>query len=546
MKPCPVQIDRRRTLCLIIWMSCALLAPFAAPAEHRPNVIIFVADDLGWADPGFRGSPIETPTLDALARDGVEFERFYTTPICSPTRAALHTGRDPMRLGVVYNTIMSWHNNGVHPDERFMPQAFKEAGYQTAMVGKWHLGHAQQTFHPNERGYEHFYGHLHTEVGYFPPFSVQGGKDFQHNGESIEAEGYETFTLAQEASRWIRERDKQRPFFLYVPFIAPHTPLDAPDDLKAKYEDLEDDRPSARSEFTDNSRRMSRMLLQPSARPVYAAVVDAMDQAIGQVLEAVDETGARENTIVLFLSDNGGAAYASGGANNAPFRGGKGETFEGGIRVVALMRWPAQIAPGTKVPDIVSVMDVFPTLAGAAGIQPGSDRKLDGRNLWPKIAAGERFALDRKLFFAAEMTVPGTLMTTVFDDDWKLVQRIVQTQLTAEVTNHLFQINEDPYERNNLAAAHPKRVADLSEEIVHWRAMHPIGGTPRGIAPPPGWRAPRDWASYPIPIEALLDEEAPGMAPPALRRVLDLQHGEQGRLIYDCEPYPILGGGLCK
>jgi arylsulfatase B len=530
--------------CMLLSAVCVLATP--SQAGDRPNVIIFVADDLGWADPGFRGSAIETPTLDSLARDGLEFERFYTAPTCSPTRAALHTGRDPMRLGVAYNTIMSWHNNGVHPDERFMPEAFRDAGYQTAMVGKWHLGHAQQTYHPNNRGYEHFYGHLHTEVGYFPPFAVQGGKDFQRNGESIEAEGYETFTLAKEASRFIRERDESRPFFLYLPFIAPHTPLDAPADLQEKYADLEDDRPPARSEFTDSSRRMSRMLLQPSARPMYAAVVDAMDQAIGRVLQTVDDEGIRDDTLVLFLSDNGGAAYASGGANNAPFRGGKGETFEGGIRVVALMRWPARIEAGTKVADIVSVMDVFPTFAAAAGIEPGNTRKLDGRNLWPAIAENKPIPLDRRLFFASEMTVPGTLMTTAFDDDWKLVQRIVQTQLTTEVTNHLFRIREDPYERNNLAAAHPGIVADLSEEVVRWRALHPIGGTPRGIVPPPGWRAPRDWATYPIPVEDLLDEPAPGMAPPALRRVLDWQHGEQGRVIYDCEPYPILGGGLCK
>jgi arylsulfatase B len=376
-----------RLLAILLSSALSSLPGFAADAPARPNVIIFVADDLGWADPGFRGSPIETPSLDALARDGAEFERFYTTPICSPTRAALHTGRDPMRLGVAYNTIMSWHNNGVHPDERFMPQAFLEAGYQTAMVGKWHLGHAQQTYHPNARGYQHFYGHLHTEVGYFPPFAVQGGKDFQRNGESIEAEGYETFTLAKEASRFIRERDESRPFFLYVPFIAPHTPLDAPADLQAKYADLDDDRPPARSRFSDDSRRFSRMLLQPSARPMYAAVVDAMDQAIGQVLQTVDDEEIRDDTIVLFLSDNGGATYASGGANNAPFRGGKGEAFEGGIRVVALMRWPGRIDAGTKIPDIVSVLDVFPTLAAAAGLETGNVRKLDGRNLWPALGA---------------------------------------------------------------------------------------------------------------------------------------------------------------
>ena len=532
--------------CLATVALVAMNASATSEAPAKPNIVIFLADDLGWADPGFRGSGIDTPSLDSLAADGIEFERFYTAPTCSPTRAALHTGRDPMRLGIAYNTIMSWHNNGVHPDERFMPEAFRDAGYQTTMIGKWHLGHAQQTYHPNNRGYQHFYGHLHTEVGYFPPFAVQGGKDFQRNGTSIPSEGYETFTLAKEASRYIRERDESRPFFMYMPFIAPHTPLDAPEDLQEKYADFKDDRPPARSKFTDDSRRMSRMALQPSARPMYAAVVDAMDQAIGQVLQTIEDEGIRENTLVLFLSDNGGAAYASGGANNAPFRGGKGETFEGGIRVVALMRWPAKIAAETKVPDIMTVMDIFPTLAGAAGVPTGDTLKLDGRNLWPALAEGKRVPLEKEIYFASEMTVPGQLMTTVFDQEWKLVQRIIQKQLTTEVTNSLFRIAEDPYERNNLAAEYPTRVANMSEDIIRWRALHPVGGTPRGIAPPPGWRAPRDWATYPIPVEDLLDVPAPGMAPPSVRPMLDYQHGEQGRLIYNCEPYAFLGGGFCK
>jgi len=298
---------------------------------------------------GFHGGPIDTPSIDRLAKEGMELHRFYTTPICSPTRAAMMTGRDPMRLGVAYAVILPWHNIGIHPDEHFMPESFRAAGYQTAIVGKWHLGHAQQTYHPNQRGFEHFYGHLHTEVGYFPPFSNQGGKDFQRNGVSIDDQGYETFLLADEASRYIRERDQERPFFLYMPFIAPHTPLDAPDDLKAKYANLEDDRKPARSNNTDQTRKIAKLMLIPSARPMYAAVVDAMDQAVGRVLATLDEQGIADDTIVLFFSDNGGAAYAIGGADNVPLRGGKGETFEGGIRVVASMRWPGKIPADSRL-----------------------------------------------------------------------------------------------------------------------------------------------------------------------------------------------------
>jgi arylsulfatase A-like enzyme len=534
--------------------ACLLLSVALAPGAHsgseaagRPNVVIFLADDLGWGDVGFHGEDrIETPSIDRLAREGVELGRFYATPICSPTRAALMTGRDPMRLGVAYAVIMPWSNVGIHPDEHFMPESFRAAGYQTAIVGKWHLGHAQQTYHPNQRGFDHFYGHLHTEVGYFPPFANQGGKDFQRNGESIDDQGYESFLLADEASRWIVERDKQRPFFLYLPFIAPHTPLDAPDELKAKYADMGDDREPTRSKGSDGTRRIRKLLLQASARPMYGAVVDAMDQAVGRVLKTLDDEGIAENTIVLFFSDNGGAAYALGGADNVPLRGGKGETFEGGIRVVSVMRWQAAIRAGTRMDSIMSVMDVFPTLAAAAGIEPGNTRELDGRNMWPAIAKGEAMPRERRLFFASETPIRGSFSLTGFDEEWKLVQEVQQGLLSAEVTNYLFRVADDPYEYHNLADAHPEVVARLAAEIHQWRTLHPVAGTRSTLVPPPGWRAPRDWASYPVPLEELQDAPAPGMPPPGALRPLDWMHGEVGRLIYDCEPVSLLGGGLCQ
>jgi arylsulfatase A-like enzyme len=541
--------DRHR-LCWLRFVAviAALAVPsVAASAADRPNVVIFLADDLGWADVGFHGGQqIDTPSLDRLAREGAELHRFYATPICSPTRAALMTGRDPMRLGVAYAVILPWHSIGIHPDEHFMPESFRTAGYQTALVGKWHLGHAQQTYHPNERGFEHFYGHLHTEVGYFPPFSNQGGKDFQRNGESIDDRGYETFLLADEAARWIRARDRERPFFLYMPFIAPHTPLDAPDDLKTKYADLEDDRKPARSRQTDRTRRIRKLMLMPSARPMYAAVVDAMDQAVGRVLRALDEEGIADDTIVLFFSDNGGAAYAMGGADNAPLRGGKGETFEGGTRVVSVMRWPGRIEAGTRMDQIMSVMDVFPTLAEAAGVEPGNTRRLDGRSLWPAIAEGKPAPRDDYLFFASETPIRGSFSLTAFDDEWKLVQEIEQGLLSAEVTSWLFRIGDDPFEYNNLAAEHPDVVARMAAAIHQWRTLYPVAGTRSELVPPPGWRAPRDWASYPVPLDELQNEPAPGMPPPNAIRPLDWMHGEVGRLIYDCEPYPWLGGGLCQ
>jgi arylsulfatase A-like enzyme len=540
-------MNARRATLRSLALALVLGVAGGAVRAAQPNVVVFVADDLGWADVGFHGGEqIDTPSLDRLAREGAQLDRFYTTPICSPTRAALMTGRDPMRLGVAYGVIMPWHNIGIHPDEHFMPQSFQAAGYQTAMVGKWHLGHAQQTYHPNRRGFDHFYGHLHTEVGYFPPFSNQGGRDFQRNGESIDEPGYETFLLANEAVRWIGARDPERPFFLYMPFIAPHTPLDAPEPLKQKYADLDDDRKPARSEMTDDTHLYAKLLLQPSARPLYAAVVDAMDQAIGRVLGALDEAGIADDTLVLFLSDNGGAAYAMGGADNVPLRGGKGETFEGGIRVVAAMRWPGQIPAGSKMTSIMSAMDVFPTLAEAAGLEPRNERKLDGQSLWSAIASSKVVPREDYLFFASETPIRGQFSLTAFDDEWKLVQQVRQGLLSAEVTNYLFRLSEDPYEEHNLAAANPERVADMAGAIHQWRQMYPVAGTRHELVPPPGWRAPLDWADYPVPVAELQAEPAPGMPPKFALPVLDWQHGEAGRLIYDCEPYALLGGGVCK
>ncbi|MEE9606153.1 MAG: arylsulfatase, partial [Myxococcota bacterium] len=238
--------------------------------------------------------------------------------------------------------------------------------------------------------------------------------------------------------------------------------------------------------------------------------------------------------------------YATGGADNVPLRGGKGEAFEGGIRVVSVLRWPAAVEAGGKMDSIMSVMDVFPTLAAAAGIEARNERELDGRSLWPAIAEGKAIPRRDYLFFASETPIRGSFNLTAFNDEWKLVQEIRQGLLSAEVTNYLFRIRDDPYEYNNLADAHPDVVAELAAAIHHWRTLYPVSGTRSELMPPPGWRAPRNWATYPVPLQELQDRPAPGMPPPGALRALDWLHGESGRLIYDCEPYPLVGGGICK
>ena len=510
-----------------------LLSITISAEENKPNVIIFLVDDLGWADISLRGAPIDTPGIDSIFQEGVTLERFYATPICSPTRAALMTGRDPLRLGISYSVVMPWMNNGVHPDEHFMPETFKAAGYQTAIVGKWHLGHSQEIFHPNARGFDSFYGHMHTEVGYFPPFANQGGVDFQRNGKTINDKGYETFLLADEATRWIQQRDKSKPFFLYMPFIAPHSPLEAPDDLVAKYATLKDTRELTRSEAIDRTRKLNGF--SSSARPIYAAVVDALDQAISQVLNILQLEGIEEETIILFSSDNGGAAYAGGGADNFPLRGGKGDTYEGGIRVIAAMKWKGHLPAEQSFSSIMTVMDVFPTLAGATKIPMLNTKEIWGRNLWPAIKTQKKISLSKEVFFASETPNYGEFHTTVFNDKWKLVQVISSTLMEIKVQNKLFDINNDPNEYDDLASKYPKLVELMAEKIRKWRALHPISGIRAQLVPPPGWRAPKDWTSYTIPLNELQDDASLGFGAHA-HQILDYLIKDHGRIIYDCKP----------
>jgi len=443
------------------------------------------------------------------------------------------TGRDPMKLGISYSVIMPWMNNGIHPEEHFMPQSFKSGGYQTAIIGKWHLGHSQEIFHPNSRGFDHFYGHLHTEVGYFPPFANLGGVDFQLNGVTVDDEGYETDLLADEAIRWIKDRDKSKPFFLYMPFIAPHSPLEAPNELINKYKDLKDERKLTRSISIDRLRKLNSQ--RKSARPIYAAVVDALDQAIGRVLKTLKEENLSQETIILFSSDNGGAAYPGGGADNFPLRGGKGDTYEGGIRVIAAMKWEGTIKSGTTLEQIMTVMDIFPTLSNAAGVEMQNKKEISGRNMWPTISLGKKINLKEDIFFASETPNYGEFHTTVFNEDWKLVQVITSSLLEINVENKLFNINEDPNEYNNVARQHPNLVKILAEKVRRWRALHPISGVRSQLVPPPGWRAPKDWTSYTIPISELQDDASLGFGVHS-HQILDFLIKDHGRIIYDCDP----------
>ena len=476
-----------------------------------PNVIILLADDLGWADVGYRGSDIATPNIDRLAKEGMRLERFYTTPFCSPTRAALMTGRDPIKLGVAHAVFMAWDNGGVSPEEHFMPESYRAAGYDTGMIGKWHMGHTIEQHTPNARGFDHFYGHFNTDVSYFD-HTFAGGHDFQENGEIRDHNGeYATDVHGNQAVRYLRDiRAKEKPFFLYVPFLAPHSPMQAKEEDEAKY---------------------ARRLNTPrSPTRTYAAMVDSMDQAIGQILDELDVQGISDNTIVLFFTDNGG--FYNFGADNAPLKGQKLDTYEGGIRVVSVMRWPEVLPPNTVNENVMSVMDVFPTLATATGVKSLHEKTMDGIDRWDAVIGKGKKHRGEPLIFTSNVPEYNRFQYGVLDGPWKLYQEVDHLRRETTVKSELYNVWEDPNETTDIKGQHPEEFKRLQSILDARLAEHPVGGTTVKIQPHPGWRAPLDYADVVIPADKVNEEMWSGFGPLATR-VLQGRYGEKGKIEYE-------------
>jgi arylsulfatase A-like enzyme len=406
-------------------------------ASAKPNILYIVADDLGWKDVGYHGSDIRTPHVDTLASGGVRLEQFYAQPMCTPTRASLMTGRYPLRYGLQTAVILSAHEYGLPTDEWLLPQALKEAGYTTAIVGKWHLGHADPTYWPRQRGFDHQYGPLIGEIDYFT-HEQHGVLDWYRDNEPVREEGYSTTLFGDAAVRFLESQDGSRPFFLYLAFNAPHTPYQAPQEYLDRY-----------PEIADPSRR------------AYAAMVTALDDQVGRVLATLEAKGLRDNTLVVFHSDNGGtrnAMFAGEGdmskvtipCDNGPYRDGKGSLYEGGTRVAALANWPGRITPGGVVDGMVHVVDMYPTLVALAGGSTARSKPLDGMNVWATISDGQP-SPRTEVVYNVEPFRAG-----VRQGDWKLIWRVL---LPSAV--ELYNIAADPSETTNLADEQPEIVATL-------------------------------------------------------------------------------------
>lgn len=419
-----------------------------AQDRKRPHIVYIVADDLGFADVGYRGSEILTPNIDKLAAEGARLQQFYTQPLCTPTRAAMMTGRYPLRYGLQVGVIPSGATYGLAADEFILPQALKGAGYRTAMIGKWHLGHGDKAMWPRQRGFDYFYGALVGEIDHFK-HTAHGVTDWYRDNDQVEEPGYDTELFGADAVKVIDGHDTETPLFLYLAFTAPHTPYQSPQVYQDRYPGI-----------TDENRR------------AYAGMVSAMDDQIGSVIEALDRHGMRENTLVLFHSDNGGTRskmfVGEGELNgdlpprNDPLRDGKGSLYEGGTRVVALANWPGRIAPAESN-GLMHVVDILPTFAALCSADLGQAKPLDGMDVWQAMGSGQA-SPRQDLVYNVEPT-----SGAVRDGNWKLVWSVM---LPPKV--ELFDLSADPGEAKDLSEANPEKVAELQARVVELaRSMAP-------------------------------------------------------------------------
>ena len=469
----------KRILLVVAMVACA-----CGLAQARPNIVLILADDLGWNDVSYHGGDIPTPSIDRIAKEGVELDRFYACPVCSPTRAGLMTGRYPIRFGMQRAVCRPFLKVGVPAAEETLPEMLARAGYrQRGIAGKWHIGHAFRKFHPLNQGFTSFVGHYNGNIDYYTHFR-EGQLDWHRGFESNDDQGYSTDLIADEAVRFIDQHGSSVPFFLYVPFNAPHTPLQVPDQWLVPFAGVEDER-----------------------RRIYMAMVAAMDAAIGRILDALQRNGVEEDTLVWFASDNGGQALA----DNTPLRAGKGTVYEGGTRVAAALRWPNGVAgDGRKVTGLMSYLDVLPTLRRVAGLGAagGPGERLDGEDVFGLIAGTEP---DRSRQFFSYYERYGDEQLALIDGDWKIVRRgapilganpadAPPAELPARqrqvrpVTVELFNLKTDPFEKVDLAEREPERTTAMIAALEAFRSIRQDGGVPPMTAPAPeGWEAPEKW-----------------------------------------------------
>lgn len=408
--------------------------------NKKPNIVFLLIDDLGYADCGFSGGKdILTPNIDRLAKAGAILENHYVQPVCSPTRSALMTGRYPTKTGI-YTVITPGAQWGLPLNERTLANALKEAGYHTAITGKWHLGEFEKAYQPNARGFDQQYGHFFGAIDYYT-HSRNNQLDWYRNGESLKEEGYSTHLIAHEACQTIEKNDQKKPLFLYVPFNGVHSPFQAPEQYTKAYPSL-----------VGNRQKLAGMLA-------------AVDEAVGQIMASLKKAGMLENTLIVFSSDNGGPPPG----NNAPLRDYKATIYEGGTRAAAFACWPGHIPAGKKISGAMHMIDWYPTLVTLAGGSLKQALPIDGMDVWPMITKGEPSPHKAIL----SVSTRGISQAAIRMGDWKLIvasggeadDGTPQKQAKKYEPISLFNLLEDPGESRNLASTHPDKVAELGKEL---------------------------------------------------------------------------------
>jgi arylsulfatase A len=440
----------QQSLRSIASLALCLLPALALAQSPRPNIVLILADDMGYGDLGCYGCrDIRTPNIDSLAKQGVRLTSFYSNgPECTPTRTGLMTGRYQQRVGGLECAIglgnvgryddairlAAQHELGLPAEHSVLAKALKDAGYATAICGKWHLGY-EPKFLPLQHGFDYAFGPLGGAVDYFHHHEPGGEPMLYRNDRPVRHDGYLTDVIAEEACAFLR-RTKQ-PFLLYVPFTAPHSPFQGPNDG---------------GQAVISAENMGR-----GSREKYAEMVERLDTCVGSIAKALDETGAAVNTLMIFASDNGGPQHS----RNDPFSGRKGSTYEGGIRVPCILRWPEKLAAGSESSQVGITMDLTCSILDLAGAKPPAGRSLDGMDIVKHIQQAKSNT-PRTLFWRqrrGELTWRG-----IRDGDLKLVSR----QEGSRRQDWLFDLARDEAEKAELGAMRPADLARLQSLLESW------------------------------------------------------------------------------
>jgi len=415
-------------------------------AASPPNVLVIMVDDLGYGDLScYGGKDVKTPHIDQLMSEGMRFNEFYANCcVCSPTRAAFVSGRYPEFVGIpgVVRTRRNDNFGFLTPDSVMLPALFQKSGYYTTLIGKWHLGLCEKN-RPNQRGFDEFHGWLGDMMDDYWKHRRHGINYMRKDEETIDPEGHATDLFTDWSIASLKERAKsKKPWFQFLSYNAPHSPIQPPKDWLAKVKARESGINEGRAKIV--------------------ALIEHLDDGIGKVLKSLDALGMRENTIVVFTSDNGGALHHS--ASNGPLRSGKTHIYEGGIKVPTCVRWPGKIKPKQTTNFIALTMDILPTMADICKVP--INHTIEGRSFKQQLLEGNQPPLDRPVF---HMWFQRTAKETMRHGDWKLVRDKQGTPF------ELYNVKKDPYEETNLAEREPERLAEMTKVLeAHIKAANSV------------------------------------------------------------------------